>query len=94
MGKHGGQPDPMSGFRAWKGLRAGDGLYRQVTGALVSGGDLRCPRRAGFMDRVIWYSRPAGMALPRVRVICWAPEEVDFLPVLKHGPRSLTWMRM
>lgn len=54
MGKHGSQPDPMSGFRAWKGLRAGDGLYRQVTGALVSGGDLRYPRRAGFMDRIIW----------------------------------------
>ena len=54
MGKHGGQPDPMSGFRAWKGLRAGDGLYRQVTGVLVLGSDPWSLRRAGFMDRVIW----------------------------------------
>ena len=84
----------MSGFRAWKGLRAGDGLCRQVTGVLVLGSDPWSLRRAGFMDRVILLSRPAGMAFPRVRVICWAPEEVDFLPVLKHGPRSLTWMRM
>lgn len=53
-GKHDGQPDPMSGLRAWKGLRAGDGLYRQVTGMLVSGGNLRCLRRAGLMDRIIW----------------------------------------
>lgn len=54
MGKHGGQPELMSGFRAWKDLRAGDGLYRQVTGALVLGGDLRGPRRIGIMDRIIW----------------------------------------
>ena len=54
MGKHGGQPDPMSGFRAWKGLRAGDGLYRQVTGMLVLGGNLRGLRCTGIVDRVIW----------------------------------------
>ena len=65
-GKHDGQPDPMSGLRAWKGLRAGDGLYRQVTGMLVSGGNLRCLRRAGLMDRIIWQSWPVGMAAPRV----------------------------
>ena len=37
-GKHDGQPELMSGLWAWKCLRAGDGLYRQVTGVLVLGG--------------------------------------------------------
>ena len=54
MGKHDGHPELMSGFRAWKGLRAGDGLYRQVTGVLGLGSDSWILRRAGIMDRDIW----------------------------------------
>ena len=54
MGKHGGQPELMSGFRAWKDLRAGDGLYRQVTGVLVLESDLWGQRCVGIMDRDIW----------------------------------------
>ena len=39
-GKHDGQLDLMSGLRAWKAFRAGDGLCRQVTGVLVLESDL------------------------------------------------------
>ena len=53
-GKQEGQPELMSGSRAGKVLRAGDGLYRQVTGALVLGGDLWSLRRVGIIDREIW----------------------------------------
>ena len=53
MGKHDGQPELMSGLCAWKAFRAGDGLYRQVTGALVLEGDLLGLRRIGLLDRVI-----------------------------------------
>ena len=53
-GKHDGQPDLMSGFRMWKVLRAGDGLYRQVTGMLVLGGEPSRPE-------VYWNCRPGYM---------------------------------
>ena len=53
-GKHDGQLELMSGFRAWKILRAGDELYRQVTGMLVLEGNLWSLRCIGIMDRVIW----------------------------------------
>ena len=53
-GKHDGQLELMSGCRAWKVFRAGEGLYRQVTDMLVLEGDLWSPRCIGIMDRVIW----------------------------------------
>ena len=53
-GKHDGQPELMSKFRAWKALRAGDGLCRQVTGVLAPGSDLWSLRCAGIIDREIW----------------------------------------
>ena len=55
-GKHDGQPDLMSGFRMRKVLRAGDGLYRQVTGMLVLGGI--------SVPEAYWNYRPGYMIEP------------------------------
>lgn len=41
-----------------------------------------------------WNTTSRLMKVPRVPLRMDTSEVVDYLPVLKLGPRSLTWMRM